>query len=171
MIASPSFTHLRGFAADEFNRLRVRARVASLLAKVMGEPDGLKELSSISSTNLQTKRYLGLHNISTGSILGSVGRAADFDGEFRPLGKHLRDRWVNAFLRLESDGWAPIVVHKVGNAYFVEDGHHRVSVAKAVGMLSIEAEVWDHACLAVQPCTCRSPRPAVKGTVRACAAD
>jgi hypothetical protein len=35
----------------------------------------------------------------------------------------------------------PVVLVQVGDVYFVRDGHHRISVARALGQLDIEAEV------------------------------
>lgn len=171
MIASPSFTNLYGYAADHFNRLRAQARMASLLTKALGRNRALQVLLDRASVDLQNKRYMGIHNIPTDRIVGTLGRNADFDGNFRPLKGHLRDRWVNAFIRLGSDGWAPIVVHKVGETYYVEDGHHRVSVARFEGMMFIEAEVWDHPCRTVQPCICRSMGRMAGTPVGVCAAD
>jgi hypothetical protein len=77
-------------------------------------------------------------------IVGTLNRANDFDDQFRPLKPSLKDRWVNTYLALEKEGWAPILVHKVGDRYFVEDGHHRVSVARHLGMRSLEARIWDY---------------------------
>lgn len=171
MFPSPSFTNIHSFVANEFNRLRMQAFRASLLAKFFGKNSGLKNLSENLTVNLQNKRYTGIHNISTDRIIGTVGRNDDFDKEFRPRRNHLRDRWVNTFIRLDEDGWAPIIVHKVGDAYFVEDGHHRVSVARSVGMIFMEAEVWEHPCRAVQSVICRSPRRLVKKPVKACTTD
>ena len=72
-------------------------------------------------------------------MLGEYGRGRDFDRRFRPLKKHLCDRWAGAYLRSNVDSWPPISVNKVGGTYFVEDGHHRVSVANFLGMAYILA--------------------------------
>ena len=144
MIASPSFTGIYSYVANEFKRLRMRARVSWLLTKVLGRRNGLNSLAYIHSMDLRNKRNLGIQNIQIESIIGTLGRNTDFDENFRPLKNHLLDRWVNMYLRLETDGWGPIVVHKLDDEYYVEDGHHRVSVAKFVGMVYIEAVVWDH---------------------------
>ena len=82
---------------------------------------------------LQSPQFLGDEDIPVERIIGSLGRARDFDREFRPLKRHLRDRWVRVYLDLEADRWEPIRVHKLGDEYFVEDGHHRVSVARHTG--------------------------------------
>ena len=68
----------------------------------------------------------------------------DFDSDFRRLKMHLRDGWILA--RLEQNNWLPILAHKMGNHYYIEDGHHRISVTRFTGMLSIPAKVWEYSC-------------------------
>jgi hypothetical protein len=41
------------------------------------------------------------------------------------------------------EGYPPIEVYKVGDVYFVRDGNHRVSVARANGLTTIEAYVTE----------------------------
>jgi hypothetical protein len=171
MIALPSPINNHVFVSDEFNRLRMQARRSSLLAGIFGKNQRLRSLSENSRVDQKNKKYAGVQTIPTGKIVGTISRNDDFDRDFRPRKKHLRERWVNMFILLSSDGWAPIVVHKVGDVYYVEDGHHRVSVARSVGMHFIEAEVWDHSVHAVQTCVCRSSRPSVKQPLCACATD
>ena len=171
MIPSPSYTNLAYFVAHAFNRERLRARKHSLLSSILGKTNKLKYISDPSLSAQQNKRYAGVQSIPTEKIVGTVSRTDDFDSEFRPRKRHLRDRWVTMFILLQSDSWAPIVVHKAGDVYYVEDGHHRVSVARSVGMRFIEAEVWDHSSQAVQPCVCPSRRLVTSTPVCACAAD
>jgi hypothetical protein len=171
MNASASYTNNQSFIMDEFNRVRMKARRNSLLARLIGRDDGLKYFPDNALAVRQNKFHAGIQNIPTEKIIGTVSRMDDFDKEFRPLKKHLRQRWVNMFILHESDGWGPIIVHKVGDGYFVEDGHHRVSVAKAKGMLFIEADVWDHVRRPAQPSASRSACRMPAKPVPACAAD
>lgn len=171
MIPSPSYTNLSYFVAHAFNRERMQARKHSLLAYLLGRNNRLKYISDLSLSALQNKRHAGLQSIPTEKIVGTVSRTDDFDSEFRPRKSHLRERWVAMFILLQSDSWAPIVVHKAGDVYYVEDGHHRVSVARSLGMRFIEAEVWDHSSQAIQPCVCPSRRLVAATPVCACAAD
>lgn len=131
----------------------------------------MKNLVHCSDLNSRNKRNLGIQNIPTDSIIGTLGRNTDFDSNFRPLRVHLLDRWVNTYLRLDSDGWGPIVAHKVGNEYYVEDGHHRVSVAKFVGMMFIEAEVWDHSTAQTPQQSCAGRRRVLKKQTEVCSAS
>ena len=75
-------------------------------------------------------------------IVGSVGRYRDFTREFLPKGSISQERWraVDAAMHSQA-GLPPIEVYQVGDAYFVRDGNHRVSVARANGLTDIEAYV------------------------------
>ena len=83
----------------------------------------------------------GSRTIRVDDIIGTVGRARDFDGCFRPREPYLaarireiRERSPNAFNE-------PIDVIRVDRAYFVADGHKRVSIAKETGVEFIDARV------------------------------
>ena len=82
-----------------------------------------------------------IQEIPINHIVGSLAKAAEFDRKFRPLFKNQRKRWTNMWELHAQGGWEPIIVHQVGDIYFVEDGHHRVSVARAMGLKTIEAAV------------------------------
>jgi hypothetical protein len=127
----------RQLAIEAFRRLNFRARLSRSFSN-----NG--RLASFAAPPNPARRARGLQDIPVTRIVGSLGRSSDFDRDFRPLKKHLRDRWVRSFLHLETDAWEPILVHKVGEDYFVEDGHHRVSVARYAGLAFIQAEVWEY---------------------------
>lgn len=153
MLPSPSFTNLRSYAVNEFNSLRGRAVRNFWLSKLFRRNNSPRSFVASAATGLNAKRLAGVQNIPVDKIIGTIQRTDDFDKDFHPLKAHLRERWVSAFLRLRTDEWQPILVHKVGESYFVKDGHHRVSVAKAVGMAFMDAVVWDH-------CSCEPHRAA-----------
>ncbi|NJN96473.1 MAG: hypothetical protein HC875_21390 [Anaerolineales bacterium] len=75
-------------------------------------------------------------------IRGSQGRCLDFDRHFYPRCDHLKSRWL-AVATAQQMGAAlpPVELIQVGEIYFVRDGHHRISVAKALGQLEINAQV------------------------------
>lgn len=150
MLPSPSFTNIRSHFTDQFYAVRSRATLADWFAKLVRRNNNPKSFVAGRASGLYGKRLTGVRAVRVDRIVGTIQRTDDFDKDFRPLKRHLRDRWVNARLRLESDDWEPVRLHKVGEYYFVKDGHHRVSVAKAVGMMYIEAEVWEH---------CPEPKP------------
>jgi hypothetical protein len=75
-------------------------------------------------------------------IAGSLNRYHEFDRVFLPKSDQLAQRWqsVNRAFYQEIS-LPPVVLYKVGQVYFVVDGHHRVSVAREQGQIFIEAEV------------------------------
>lgn len=86
--------------------------------------------------------YRGMQTVRVDQIAGSLNRYHEFDRVFLPASDKLAVRWqsVNrAFY--EEISLPPVVLYKVGQVYFVVDGHHRVSVAREQGQLYIEAEV------------------------------
>jgi hypothetical protein len=86
--------------------------------------------------------YRGIKTVRVDQIAGSLNRYHEFDHAFLPASDALSERWqrVNrAFY--EEISLPPVVLYKVGQVYFVVDGHHRVSVAREQGQLEIEAEV------------------------------
>jgi hypothetical protein len=78
-------------------------------------------------------------------IVGSVGRYRDFTRSFLPRRSSLLERWARVERQLEEpEGVPPIDVFKIGDVYFVADGNHRVSVARANGFDQIEAYVTEY---------------------------
>ena len=98
------------------------------------------------SLQLRNARYLGLQDVPLDQIAGSVGRYQDFTRAFFPRKGIARDRW-REIARLTSiiDGkLPPVELYKVGQAYFVRDGNHRVSVARQQKLALIPAYVWEY---------------------------
>jgi hypothetical protein len=89
------------------------------------------------------RRYLGVRAIEVASIVGTEGRGDDFDANFSPLRPHVHERARRVARAFPSGNFDPISVEKVGDAYFVVDGHHRVAVARRLGMVTIDAEVTE----------------------------
>jgi hypothetical protein len=87
---------------------------------------------------------LGRKVVRAANIVGSVGRCSEFDGAFLPASGRARTRWGRidrAFQRGEE--LPPISLYKIDDSYFVEDGNHRVSVARYHGVEWIDAEVTE----------------------------
>ena len=75
-------------------------------------------------------------------IKGSENRSADFDARFYPLKSEDQERWVEiALLKLKNANFEAVNLIQIEDVYFVRDGHHRVSVARALGEQYIDAEV------------------------------
>jgi len=83
-----------------------------------------------------------LRDIELDRIVGSVGRCSDFTRSFLPRRESDAPRWVRAEMNVgDLAGLPPIEVFEVGGIYFVQDGHHRVSVAREMGAEQIQAYV------------------------------
>jgi hypothetical protein len=89
------------------------------------------------------QRYLGVRPIPLDHVVGTDSRAGDFDRRFQPRRRDVRDRWAQVAGAFLDGAFPPIVAVKLGQAYFVVDGHHRVAVARARGMETIDAEVTE----------------------------
>ncbi|MGN6680501.1 MAG: hypothetical protein ACTHKL_22295 [Streptosporangiaceae bacterium] len=88
------------------------------------------------------ERQLGLQTIPLESIVGSVSTRRDFDRHFRPTSARVRTRWERvALAQRRGEVIPPIEVYRIGDRYFVVDGHHRVSVAVAKRERKIDANV------------------------------
>jgi hypothetical protein len=153
----PTSTNLRSYLSHQFFTLRTNARRDSLFAKLMGKNTRLANFPEESPEKSPNRKFLGVQEIPVHEIIGTLNRQDDFDDHFRPLNQHLRERWVNVHITFARDGWSPILVHKVGDRYYVEDGHHRVSVAQTLGMTFIQATVWEYPCLEKEPTPCPEP--------------
>lgn len=91
---------------------------------------------------IKGQHYIGIRQIPMAQIVGSVGRYNDFDRAFLPRHRNTSSRWISIDQAHLSDIiLPPIEVYKIGEAYFVKDGNHRVSVAKERGQLEIDAVV------------------------------
>ncbi len=85
--------------------------------------------------------YLGVREIPIARIIGSVDRSRDFDRNFRPQ-RGLSDSRLASLRSAFPDGGMPAIdVFEVGGAYFVEDGHHRVALARERRAEFIDAQV------------------------------
>lgn len=92
---------------------------------------------------LDNQYELGIQTIPLKQVMGSVGRSKDFDARFFPLKeKESQKRWIGIAEQFLTNQSIPAVeVMQVGERYFVKDGHHRVSAARALGIQYIEAQV------------------------------
>ncbi|MGH3354857.1 MAG: hypothetical protein ACRDOJ_03105 [Nocardioidaceae bacterium] len=90
------------------------------------------------------------------SVVGSMTRAQDFDQDFGLVNRSLRGRWDRLATAVVSGaGLPPVDLVQLGELYFVKDGHHRVSVARSLGMHSIPARVRRICTIAYAMCCLR----------------
>ena len=86
--------------------------------------------------------YTGLATVPLEKIVGSEGRYRDFNRHFLPRKDYLRQRWVSIDKTHYQDvNLPPVRLYEMGGLYFVRDGNHRVSVARSLGQMEIDAEV------------------------------
>ncbi len=89
-----------------------------------------------------SQAYRGVRTVKVEKIRGSVGRDRDFDASFLPLRESMAHRWDRIHRAYQPGEELPAVsLYKIGDAYFVRDGNHRVSVAHYHGVAAIDAEV------------------------------
>jgi hypothetical protein len=100
-------------------------------------------LAEIETTYHIDNRYSsGVQTVPIEQIRGSHGRCHDFDSDFYPHQPHTKSRWLRvAQARQQGLSLPPVELTQVGEIYFVRDGHHRISVARALGQTDIEAQV------------------------------
>jgi hypothetical protein len=125
-----------------FNNESRYGRTNRFLACLLGRPDMLEVLPY----TVKNGHYLGICTVALDQIHGSESRSIDFDYDFHPLHGRIRNRWVSvALARQNGVVLAPVELIHVGSNYFVRDGHHRISVAHAIGESFIEADVigWE----------------------------
>jgi len=130
-------------AIEDFQAARQRAGLQEVLARITGRSTELLSYEEVAEKfKLRGRVERGLHDIPIDAIIGSVGRYTDFTRSFLPRLANDRERWVNVKTAMEDGpGLPPIDVYKVGDAYFVIDGNHRVSIARQEGFSRIQARV------------------------------
>jgi hypothetical protein len=127
----------------DFSRARFKAFMNRALAAISGQPTTLLSYDEIKqSLHIGGPIYRGVHTVRVDQIVGSLNRYHEFDRAFLPAENQLAERWQNINRAFYNDiSLPPVVLYKVGQVYFVVDGHHRVSVAREQGQEFIEAEV------------------------------
>jgi hypothetical protein len=130
-------------ARSDFRWARVRAFLREVRAVLGGRPNRLLPWQEVREhLRLGGQVYRGLQTVPLSKIVGSVNRYQDFDRVFLPTQDHTARRWRSisrAFY--DEEALPPVQLYQVGDAYFVMDGNHRVSVARERGQEFIDAEV------------------------------
>ncbi len=133
-------------AENDFLRMRRRQVMSRLAQWLRRSPDDVNVMlpfdEVVAALGRTGERRLGLQVIQLDSIVGSVDRTREFDRRFRPTSGQVRERWQRlALAQRRGESVPPIEVYRVGDMHFVVDGHHRVSVAHALGLKTIDAYV------------------------------
>jgi hypothetical protein len=113
-----------------------------VLRKESADRKALAFQEVVDALGLVDEVALGIQLIPVDRIVGSVDKVRDFDPKFRPRTGRNRQRWERiAEAARRGESLPPIDVYQVGEMYFVRDGHHRVSVYRALELSTIEADV------------------------------
>jgi uncharacterized ParB-like nuclease family protein len=135
-------------ALEDFDAARFRAFRRAVGGVLTGRARRLQSIEPLlAAAGTEGRSFAGVREIPLDRIVGSAApesKKADFDPAFLPVNRRLRDRWTRIYLAMvEGDELPPIDVYKVGDYYYVIDGHHRVSVARNLGRDTINARVID----------------------------
>jgi nucleotide-binding universal stress UspA family protein len=132
-------------AKEDFRQARKQATLEAIMARVQGQTADLLSYYDVYEQLKATGQSdRGLQEIPVEAIVGSVGRTNDFSRTFLPRNTGNEERWAGLLTvasRQTLDKLPPIQVYQIGDAYFVQDGHHRVSIARRQGVSHIKANV------------------------------
>lgn len=139
--------HHKQTARQEFTDLHRMGKLSTLWSMVSGRQQQLMHLDAVRKDGqIRSRSDAGIQIVPINAIAGSESRPDDFDRNWRPLKSSNDERWINISIARLTDVPLPAIdLIKVGDTYFVRDGHHRVSVAKHSGQVEMEANVteWD----------------------------
>ena len=135
-------------AQSDFSRARRARLLADIGRRLRREPDDVALMlpfeEVVEALGRTGQHDLGLRVVPLDAIVGTVDRGVDFDRGFRPTSTRLRSRWERiASAQRRGESLPPVSLFKIGDLYFVRDGHHRVSVAKSLGREDIDAYVTE----------------------------
>jgi hypothetical protein len=130
-------------ALADYNRARLTAFLNRVWSVLSGQPTNLLSYDEVKEKlHIGGPIYRGVRTVRIDQIAGSLNRYHQFDRAFLPLQDDTAERWRRVSQAFYAEiSLPPVVLYKVGQVYFVVDGHHRVSVARQQGQIYIEAEV------------------------------
>lgn len=128
-------------SAELFNKALSTGTKRKVFSFLTRRPTRMLDLGSLRSYRVSSS-YAGQKEVTLDDIRGSEGRIQDFDDRFNPLTDCVRERWMS-ISRAHNAGidLPPVELVQVGQVYYVRDGNHRVSVARANRRTTITARV------------------------------
>jgi hypothetical protein len=120
-----------------------KAFLGRMDAFLTGRSRSLRDLATeVSERKIPGQHYAGSRTVPINRIKGSEGRSDDFDCDFNPTSNRTAERWVSIAVALSCGDTLPLVeLIQLGQDYFVRDGHHRISVARAFSEEYIDAVI------------------------------
>jgi hypothetical protein len=136
---------VKSTSQTDFMHARWRALLRDLRLRLRGQSNSLVPYDSIKEElHAGPPNYRGHQEVRIDQIAGSVNRYRDFDRAFLPRQTFTRERWQRiSEARYKEINLPPVELYKVGDAYFVIDGNHRISVARQRGQVYIDAIVYE----------------------------
>jgi hypothetical protein len=132
-------------AREHYKQNVQRAQMADLLGLITGRNTDLVSFEEV-ARKLKARQQVerGTEMVPLDKIVGSVGRYRDFTRSFLPRASANPERWIRLDAAMNAlESVPPVELFKIGDVYFVRDGNHRVSVARANGASHIEAHVTE----------------------------
>lgn len=132
-------------AYEKYKQYLTKAQLADLLSRMTGADGDLVSYDAVAK-RLHARQQIetGIQMVPLAQIVGSVGRYRDFTRSFLPRAGANAERWTRLDAAMNSlEGFPPVELFKLGEVYFVRDGNHRVSVARANESTHIEAYVTE----------------------------
>ena len=144
----PDTGYFQADAENDFQRARRRQVLSQVIVQLQGKPPDASEMllfdDVVAALGRTGERRLGLQSIGLATIVGSVDRARDFDCWFHPRAKVNRQRWIQlALAQRRGEFIPPVDLYRIGELHFVRDGHHRISVALALRLHTIDGYVTE----------------------------
>jgi hypothetical protein len=135
--------HIHSRVRADFSKARFKSFINQVISSFSGKPTNLLSYDDVKEKlHIGGPIYRGLKTVRVDQIAGSLNRYHEFDRAFLPIQDETAPRWQRVNRAFYEDvSLPPVVLYKVGQVYFVVDGHHRVSVAREQGQEFIDAEV------------------------------
>lgn len=135
-------------AENDFQRARRRQVLGQVAAQLQRKPSDVSEMllfdDVVAALGRTGERRHGLQIVALATIVGSVDRVRDFDCWFHPRARVNRQRWIQlAMAQRRGEFIPPVDLYRIGELHFVRDGHHRVSVALALHLRTIDGYVTE----------------------------
>jgi len=129
-------------ARADFMRARRAHKAARILRWLVSRRTGKAHARALDGIGALGWTAGSLRVIPMSGIVGTVEVTTDFDASFRPTTNRVGARWQRvALAHRRGQPLPPITVIERPDGYYVVDGRHRTSVARALGQTEIEAWV------------------------------
>jgi hypothetical protein len=127
-------------ARADFARARRRQRTARVRSRLLARRPTATQPHDLGGVAALFWRPARLCPIRLDAIVGTVDATTDFDSDFAPTTDRVAARWQSiASAHRAGHPLPPIAVIERRDGYYVLDGRHRVSVARALGHHEIDA--------------------------------